>query len=379
MINEDMDEHRKVCPLEVVSCEYNDLGCDTDMARQDVEVHNKEFIAKHLNLAKQKLVCSTKELQSSKMQLISVEKELNAFKSTVAYAVEEVLAMIKLLGELNLAQDKAQKINLLRQINLYYNNVFALQGNQTAPVILRMDKFVKRRKNGTMWCSPPFFTHAQGYRLCLCVFAGGHKVVQRRDHLSVFIAVMEGPHDSQLTWPMEGAIHVYLLNQLHSVGSDLSYSMTVNLPDTPLFPIDSAMRVTVEDKNISTPKGMMSSYGIGACNFVPLDKLMEVTSLCQFLKDDCIFLRAEYETRSGGVGSPKTFAYKQRESDRQVRQGSQQFYRLPHQEAPSVVTEAVPVNSPQNRLTGHPFPRGSGGGARGSQKVIKIPEADTRL
>ena len=377
--SEDMSKHRKVCPLEVVSCEYNDLGCDTDMARQDVEVHNREFIAKHLNLAKQKLVCSTKELQLSKMQLISVEKEHNAFKSTVAYTAEEVLAMIKLLGQLNLAQDKAQKINILRQINLFYNNVFALQGNQTAPVILRMDNFVKRRKNGTMWCSPPFFTHTQGYRLCLCVFAGGHKVVQRRDHISVFVAVMEGPHDSQLTWPMEGIIHVYLLNQLHSVDSDLSYFMAINLPDTPLFPIDSVTRVTMEDKSISTPKGMMSSCGIGATNFVPLDKLMSVTSVCQFLKNDCIFLKVEYESQSDDVGSPKTFAYKQRESDRRVRQNSQQFYRQPHREAPSVVMETPALNSPQNRPSDHPSPRGSGGGARGSHKVIKIPEADTRL
>ena len=101
--NEDLDEHRKVCPLKIVSCEYNDLGCDTVMARQDIKAHNKENIAKHLNLAKQKLMCSTKELQSNKMQLASVKKELNEFKSTFAHTVEQVLCMIKLLGRLDLA------------------------------------------------------------------------------------------------------------------------------------------------------------------------------------------------------------------------------------------------------------------------------------
>ena len=378
--NEDLDEHIKVCPLKVVSCEYNDLGCDTVMARQDIEAHNKENIAKHLNLAKQKLMCSTKELQSNKMQLASVKKELNEFKSTFAHTVEQVLCMIKLLGWLNLAQEKIQKNNILRQINLHYNAVFAMQGNQTAPVILKMDKIVKRRNNGTMWCSAPFFTHTRGYRLSLCVFAAGHKVMKTRDHISVFIAVMEGPHDSQLMWPMQGTIQVHLLNQLHSVDSNLNYSMTISLPDAPLFPIDSTMPVTQEDTkaNINTPKGVMSSFGIGASNFLPLGKLTEATSFCQFLKDDCIFFKVEYENRSD-VGSPKPFAHKQKETGRKpVRQNSQQSFKLPHQDVPSVLME-TPVNSSQNGLTYHPSPRSSGGATMESPRIIKIPEADTRL
>ena len=39
---EDMDERRKLCSLEVVSCKYVKLGCGTRMACKEVEKHGKE-------------------------------------------------------------------------------------------------------------------------------------------------------------------------------------------------------------------------------------------------------------------------------------------------------------------------------------------------
>ena len=48
ILREDMDEHRKVCSLEVVSCKYVKLGCGTRMARKEVEKHGKEKMEEHL-------------------------------------------------------------------------------------------------------------------------------------------------------------------------------------------------------------------------------------------------------------------------------------------------------------------------------------------
>ena len=39
---EAMATHRKDCPLEMVQCEYHNMGCEERMKRKDVERHNTE-------------------------------------------------------------------------------------------------------------------------------------------------------------------------------------------------------------------------------------------------------------------------------------------------------------------------------------------------
>lgn len=385
--DESLSVHRGVCPLEVVTCEYTELGCNGHIARKDVEMHNRENASNHLNLAKQELVHSTKKLESSKIQLATVEKGLDALKSTFASSIEEVLSMISLLDHLNSVQEKKEKANLLKQIGLYYKNLMCLQSMQVAPVIIKMNDFAQSKRNNRMWVSFPFLTHTKGYKLCLCVFAAGHKNSGEgqntvKDHLSVFVAVMEGPHDNQLTWPMEGVIHVHLLNQLDSGTVDLDYSMIINLPNTPLFPLDSIMRVTrggdgTSKSSMKTPMGLMSAHGIGAQKFIPHKKLTEASPTCQFLKDDCIFFKVEYEKKLPNLDPPfSTCAFNQQGS-KPVSQGSHHFYRPPRQQnIASSLKENIPTNFPNMPINHAPRDNGA---SEEFQQAPKIPEVVTRL
>ena len=38
----DMDEHRKICPLETIDCEYNKVGCGAKMLCKDLEKHSED-------------------------------------------------------------------------------------------------------------------------------------------------------------------------------------------------------------------------------------------------------------------------------------------------------------------------------------------------
>ena len=38
----DMEAHRKECPLEMIQCEYHNVGCEVRMAHKDQERHKKE-------------------------------------------------------------------------------------------------------------------------------------------------------------------------------------------------------------------------------------------------------------------------------------------------------------------------------------------------
>ncbi|XP_065920309.1 TNF receptor-associated factor 3-like [Dysidea avara] len=48
ILREDLDEHRKVCSLEMVSCKYMKLGCGARIARKEEEEHRKEKMEEHL-------------------------------------------------------------------------------------------------------------------------------------------------------------------------------------------------------------------------------------------------------------------------------------------------------------------------------------------
>ena len=58
---EDMEAHKKECPLEMIQCEYRNVGCEVTMARKDQEKHEDEKLKEHLK--KTKLVLSDVKLQ----------------------------------------------------------------------------------------------------------------------------------------------------------------------------------------------------------------------------------------------------------------------------------------------------------------------------
>ena len=349
--NENLSEHRNTCPLQVVTCEFSMFGCDTMVTRQESDEHNKDDATKHLALVKARLTAATKELQSSKVQLTKVKEKLNAFQSTLACGVIEVLSMIRLLDTLDSTKQKQEISNLQKQISLCRQSLLFLPDYQIAPVILKMNEFSRHRNEGSNWFSIPFYTHKGGYKLCVCVVAAGYEG-SKGSHMSVFICLMKGVHDDELVWPMEGSVEVYLLNQLQT-GDSTQYNMTIKMPDTSLFPLKSTMRVPQEyAKAVKTPSGWRNTDGLGRENFIPLSKLDKPTTVYQFVKDDCIYLRVEYNKHSTDVGSPGLGVGKKlgRTAEQGSPSGSPRSYRAPQEDIPlmfqddeSLVVRGLPV------------------------------------
>ena len=46
---DDVEEHMKMCPLELIQCEYHVVGCEERMARKNQKKHNKEKMEEHLS------------------------------------------------------------------------------------------------------------------------------------------------------------------------------------------------------------------------------------------------------------------------------------------------------------------------------------------
>ena len=88
---------------------------------------------------------------------------------------------------------------------------FADMQTSTFPVSVTLTKFSQCKAENTVWFSPPFFTHKDGYKLKLRVYPNGFGSTVG-NHVSVFLSVVHGEHDRTLQWPLRAEITVDLLN-----------------------------------------------------------------------------------------------------------------------------------------------------------------------
>ena len=86
-------------------------------------------------------------------------------------------------------------------------------GDQECPVILKMSQFSKEKKNSLTWHSDAFYTHKNGCKMSLHIYANGADD-GKDTHLSAFLYLMKGPYDDKLTWPLGEKLQVKLLNQI---------------------------------------------------------------------------------------------------------------------------------------------------------------------
>ncbi|XP_065901450.1 TNF receptor-associated factor 5-like [Dysidea avara] len=126
--------------------------------------------------------------------------------------------------------------------------------------------------------SDSFYSHDKGYQLCLRVDPAGNGD-GKGTHLSVFLYLMKGAYDDELTWPLRGKFQVKLLNQL----SDCEHYSVAWVYDD--HNDDVAGRVT---------DGNRVGTGLGYPRFISKENLHKVISTCQYLKDDCIFLQSDH-------------------------------------------------------------------------------------
>jgi len=162
ILREEMDEHRKVCSLEVVSCKYMRLGCGTRLARKEIEQHGHKHIEKHLQLTTERL----EKLENTVSKLEGVVSQLVWSSHLASMATDSQL--------------------------------------QVTPVIIRITGFNGKRFEKCHWKSPHFYTSNEGYDMYI-------KVNFDVSYLKIFMHL--GPNDGHLRWPLRGRFDVAILNQ----------------------------------------------------------------------------------------------------------------------------------------------------------------------
>ena len=243
-----MDSHLDECPLEIIECQYHEVGCDSKFPRKDQNKHNKQNAEDHLVLTQQ-------DLSDTKEQLASALGRITPLEVCLHQSLTGSGRSITVAGA-------------RWSIHLSALAATSSAGNQSVPVVMKI--FPKKCRNVSFYTSP-FYTHNGGYKMQLLVYPyrwnGG-------SHLSVFLCLMSGPFDDQLRWPLKQTFQIVLMNQ---IGNYDHHSTTVN----DHTPSQSGGRVT----------HINPSGGWGAQSFITLDDFYKATPTRQFFKDNCAFLK----------------------------------------------------------------------------------------
>ena len=262
--HEDMEAHRKECPLEVIQCEYHDLGCKVRIVRKDQKKHDNEKMKEHLMMTK----CRLSEINDIQHQLMST---LLDTKDQLADVLKHITNLTVLVNSL-LSQNTVPTKNI-RSLLLDTSAMVFKFGSPLCPVIIKVSEFNRKKADKVEWYSDPFYTHNKGYKMCLRVDAAGHKKGEGT-HLSVYLYVMKGSHDDEIIWPVKGNFKIQLLNQ---ISDSLYYSMGLTYDHK--TPVN---RVTDSSK---------ATDGQGSSRFIPNEDLYRANPTCQYLKDDCLFFQ----------------------------------------------------------------------------------------
>ena len=244
---EDMEAHRKECPLEIIQCEYHNVGCEVRMARKNQEKHENDETKEHLKK-------TNKQLQRVEILLhLATNIAISRPTSTAVVLESSVEWPDKLVAMVTMAK----------------------VGNQMCPAILKISQFNKEKMSNKYWYSDSFYTHNKGYKMCLCVDAACYGD-GKGTHLSMFLFLMKGPHDDELTWPLRGKFEIKLLNQ---ISDSEHYSVMLTFDHT----------TSGADKRVKM--GDRAANGLGKPKFISNEDLHKTTPKCLYLKDDCLFFQ----------------------------------------------------------------------------------------
>ena len=174
------EDHDQVCEKKIVACPNKRSGCSLSMERG-----------------------KTKEHVSSDCEYIEV-----------ACVYESLGCGVRMLTkdrEKHEKEDREKHVDLslvIIQLREQHKNL-----SEGQPIVFQLPDYASMKKNNERFFSTPFYTHPDGYKMCVSIDANGAGG-GKGTHVSVYAKLLKGHYDNQLNWPFLGTVTVNLLNQL---------------------------------------------------------------------------------------------------------------------------------------------------------------------
>ena len=265
---ENMEKHKADCPLEMIQCDYYEVGCKDGVARKDQVRHNKECMENHLSLMKSEYLCTKRALKTAEENIKELEKAME-------HRIKEV--------EIELRQ-KTQLIE-----SMIFKNVFKwleeTEPSYQIPATLKMSEYSKRDD----WYIASIIWKC-GYFMIIYPVFSVYSIIQLRvvsagcgnGNLSVQLYLVKGGRTSESSSFMPQGTRslkekikmipfdVMILNQ---ISDNEHYSIQSNKVD-----IDTACFFVCQDCRVLIFDGL-----------VPNEVLCRPTATCRYLHDDNIY------------------------------------------------------------------------------------------
>ena len=141
----------------------------------------------------------------------------------------------------------------------------------TPPCTRTLYNYTAYKKTDSAWYSQPFYSSHKGYKLQLRANANGYGS-GKGTHLSLFVCLMKGEYDDELSWPFSGSIRVQLMNW-----SSDSHHEEKTIPHH-RAPLECQVRVV---------DGIRAPGGLGYGQFISHTKVVDCSNdSIQFINED---------------------------------------------------------------------------------------------
>ena len=251
--NPPADKSLEGCPLMLINCPLSCAGCEKGLCRKDVKSHVNDRLLSQ--------VMTQRALNSQFEQHVTIMKAKVSELEVKNKELEDEVRELK-----SKQSEKSDQPISEQQPGTHVTGTYKPIGAE-----FTMTNFDEYKRDNDKWYSPHFFTHPNGYKMCLEVHANGSGG-GKGTHLSVGLCLIQGEFDDQLKWPFRGAITIKLVNQ----EEDRNHvAETVNF--TGSTPGQHCKRVRIAEP----PRG--AGWGLG--KFLSLVELQP-----KYLKNDCIKL-----------------------------------------------------------------------------------------
>ena len=241
------DKSLQGCLYTPIKCPVSFTKCDIKLPRKEMVTHLSEGAISHTLLLSSKIHELSLENQGLRSSVRSLQSKNQRLEADVS----------SLLVDNSRLQERMTSLE--EKVKVVTGTVYKFT----------MSNFYKYRHKHKEWSSQPFYSHPQGYKMCLICNASS-----KGDdaYLSVYVCLMAGEYDEFLEWPLRGELTIHLLDQ---TGLERHCSHTV------LF----------DDRGSKTALNQVR-YGLRAETAVGFPKFIRLYDLHpRYLKDDRLLFK----------------------------------------------------------------------------------------
>ncbi len=94
-------------------------------------------------------------------------------------------------------------------------------------IVFKITDYSLKKRNKEVFTCDPFYTHTNGYKMCVKVFLNGTES-GAGTHVSVATCLLQGPFDKHLKWPFTWTVKIEILDQIRET-SNIFYDYKFNV------------------------------------------------------------------------------------------------------------------------------------------------------